>query len=272
MHGSSGTVKHLWFILIITLTPPLWAQEAWLDIKDVLFENRPLTPAGRMILAEVPTRTPNDLRTHLSAFVQAPPNEYLGKIWLIIDNNPMPVSAVFDLDRPLPWFYFDTTMRINMQSPVHIVFETTSGALYVAQYHVKTSGTGACAAPPGTDPEKALATLGQMDLGITSLNPSDIRAKRQARNNARLDIHLNHPSHSGLQKDQITLLFIPFRYVEHLDIKLDDMPYVRVEGSISLSENPQISISIPQTATNVTVSLQDTEGTKTNAQMVAMYK
>lgn len=246
---------------------PAAAEEAWTDIRGLLFDERPLAEAGDLIAADMPFRTPDDLRTDIAAFVRAPAGQMLGKVFLVIDNNPMPVSAVFEFATPLPRFFFDVTMRINGQTPVHIVAETTSGQLFVSEHYLKTSGTGACAAPPGTDPELALATLGEMQLDVGRLRLADtLRALSLGSGDARLDIDLSHPSHSGLQKDQITLLYIPFRYVENLAVDLDGAPYVRMDGSISMSENPQVALSIPGATSRVGVTMTDTDGTVTTAE------
>lgn len=248
-------------------SPAMAQEDAWTDIRGLLFEERPLTEAGPLIRADLPLRTPNDLRTEISAFVQAPQGQWLGKVWVVLDNNPMPVSAVFDFAQPQKRFFFDVTMRVNMGTPVHIIAETTSGQLFVAEHFVKTSGTGACAAPPGTDPEEALATLGDMELDVGRLQLADtVRALTMGLDDARLDVDLSHPSHSGLQKDQITLLFIPFRYVEELAIDLDGAPYLTMEGSISLSENPQVGLSIPGATREVGVTMTDTEGAVSTAE------
>ena len=65
--------------------------------------------------------------------------------------------------------------------------------------------------------------------------------------------------------DQISLLFIPMRYVENVEIDLDGAGYVDMTGSISLSENPQVSLSVPGQTQQVDVTMTDTDGTVTHA-------
>ena len=137
----------------------------------------------------------------------------------------------------------------------------TDGRLFVTEAYIKTSGQGACAAPPGTDPELALATLGDMELVVSGNLPGTALAHRLR----RLDLGISHPQHSGMQMDQITLLFIPMRYVETLSVDTDGGGYVDITGSISLSENPGIGLSIPGSTRSVDVTLTDTDGTVTTA-------
>lgn len=239
----------------------------WDDLRDELYGARALLDGQSVIAIDAPYRTGNDARTQLAAQVVAPEGAQIARVTLVIDENPMPVSAVFDLAEPLPAFFFDVTMRINGPTPMHVVAEATDGRLFVSETFVKTSGQGACAAPPGTDPDLALETLGRMEIElagrVTGLGQST--ADKLANRMNRMDVDISHPSHSGMQMDQITLLFLPMRYVETVDIELDGAGYVEMTGSISLSENPQVALSVPSRAQAVDVTMTDTDGTVTHA-------
>lgn len=244
--------------------PALASSEAWENIRAQLYGDRALRDGANVIAIDAPYRTDNDPRTDMAAQVVAPKGLLIGKVTLVLDENPMPVSAVFDLGRPLPSFYFDVTMRVNGPTPLHVIAETTDGQLWVSETFVKTSGTGACAAPPGTDPEEALATLGRIEIDVAGALPALYSASpldRLTNRLNRMDVDISHPSHSGMQMDQISLLFIPMRYVETVDIDLDGAGYVQMTGSISLSENPRVGISVPSRAQAVDVTMTDTDGT-----------
>ena len=256
--------------LTLAISSPAQAAEpTWTDLSAILYEGRELLDGSDFIEINSPYRTDNDARTQIAAQINAPAGRMLGKVSLILDENPMPVSAVFAFDAPLPRFFFDVTMRINGPTPLHVVAETTDGQLYVAETFVKTSGQGACAAPPGSDLDVALETLGEMDILIGANRESATTLDRLgalAQREKRVDVDISHPSLSGMQMDQITLLFIPMRYVETLDVDLDGAGYVEMTGSISLSENPRIGMSVPGKTQTVGVTITDTDGTVTHAQ------
>ncbi len=241
---------------------PVSANEAWDSLQFELYGERALQDGSHVIAIDAPYRTPDDARTQIAAFVSAPVGLSLGRVVLVLDENPMPVSAVWDMTHPQQHFFFDVTMRVNGPTPLHVVAETTDGQLFVAESYVKTSGQGACAAPPGTDPEEALASLGQMtlqvDRGVPVLAGQSLVGALRHR---VMDLDIQHPSHSGMQMDQISLLYIPMRYVENVDIDLNDTGYVDMTGSISLSENPRISLSVPGSTRSVDVTVTDTKGT-----------
>jgi len=253
-------------VALFAITLPGFAGESWDAVRAQLYDTRPLKDGTDVIAIDAPYRTPDDGRTDLAAQVVAPNGLNIGQVTLVLDENPMPVSAVFDLNMPLPSFYFDVTMRVNGPTPVHVIAETTDGQLWVAETYVKTSGLGACAAPPGTDPEEALASLGQMEIEMSAGLPGGAAGSTlQSLRQSQLDVHVSHPSHSGMQMDQISLLFLPMRYVENVEIDLDGAGYVDLTGSISLSENPRVGMSVPSSTRSVDVTMTDTDGTVSHA-------
>ena len=253
---------------LLVLTPAAFAAtETWDDLADSLFEDRALHPAQDTIVIDAPYRTQDDARTIIAARLTPPDSRLISRITLVLDENPMPVSAVFNFSQPVPRFNFEATMRINGPTPVHLVMETTDGQLYVAETFVKTSGLGACSAPPGTDPEEAMASLGEIEISIEELAEARSLGDRLSSVTSRqkqVDVDISHPSHSGMQMDQISLLFIPMRYVENIDIAVDGQEFVDVTGSISLSENPRLSLSVPGNTGSVGVTMTDTDGTVTH--------
>ncbi len=248
------------------LALPVWAEDStWDSIRSELYGARPMQDGTQFIAIDAPYRTPDDARAELAAHIIAPPGLQLDTVTVILDDNPMPISAVFALDRPLPSFFFDITMRVNGPTPLHVVAQTNDGQLFMAETFVKTSGLGACSAPPGSDPDAALASLGEMEIEMAGLLPASNGAQGLLNRLNRMDVTIDHPSHSGMQMDQISLLYIPMRYVEQVEIDLDGAGYVDMTGSISLSENPRVGISVPTRSRSVDVTMTDTDGTTTTA-------
>lgn len=220
-----------------------------------------------IVTLDAPYRTMNDPRTDIGASITMPFGEFIQTVTLILDENPMPVSAVFEMAEPQRAFSFAGTMRVNGPTMVRVVAETDQGKLYMAETFVKTSGTGACAAPPGTDPEIALQTLGTMKFRVLpEVNENLLASLDQAAAangvsvGRMVELDIDHPSHSGMQMDQISLLFIPARYVETVEIETDGKPRFTLTGSISFSENPAIRFEIPGDSVGVGVKMTDTEG------------
>ena len=249
---------------------PALAQSAWDDIRGALYGDDPVISQSAHVALEAPYRATDDARTVLGGHITAPLGQMITAVTLVIDENPAPVAADFTLAQPQTEFAFSLTTRINGQTPLHLVALTDAGERHVAEAYLKTSGQGACAAPPGTNPVAALATLGDMEL--TFLPALDAPGKSMntrlaalAGKVGALDVDISHPSHSGLQMDQITLLYIPLRVVGEVGIALDNAPYLNMTGSISLSENPRLRVSVPEGTSVAEVTLHDTDGKVTRA-------
>lgn len=242
------------------------AEGEWTIIRQQVFGARPIAAADGVITLDAPYRSENDARTVIGASIVAPPGELIRQVTLVLDRNPMPVSTVLRLSRPMARVAIETTLRVNGPTPVHVVGELESGRLLATEGFVKTSGQGACAAPPGTDPRAALATLGNMEIEIgqaRGANDGRLLANlaRLRSQQVSMNLKISHPSHSGMQMDQISLLFIPMRYVETVEIDLDGRRFAEITGSISLSENPEFRLSIPAAAHVIAVTMTDTDRT-----------
>ncbi len=246
------------------------ADDTWSELQPQIFGDVEISDAAGAIELDAPYRTMDDPRTTLGATVTAPLGQTIESVSLIIDENPMPVSAVFDLASPQRSFTFNAAMRMNGPSLVRVVATLSNGEMIMQSSLVKTSGTGACAAPPTTDPAVAMETLGQMELAyaapegaqavLASLTDQKAPAQSGTTAGAMAELGIRHPSHSGMQMDQITLLYIPARYVETIEVSSGGQPLFSMTGSISLSENPAIGFEVPEGAGTIDVRMTDTEG------------
>ncbi|WP_417668744.1 quinoprotein dehydrogenase-associated SoxYZ-like carrier [Roseibium sp.] len=239
-------------------------EPSWPDLRSELYGDRYIAVTEKVVQLDAPYRTDDDARTDVTVRLNAPQNGRIASVSLILDENPMPVSAQLSFAEPVARFDFTATMRINGPTPVHAVAELENGQLFMAEGFVKTSGQGACAAPPGTDPELALKTLGQMELvlkGQSGTTALISQVTNGAPRDLGLEVAINHPSHSGMQMDQVSLLYIPARYVDTLDLKVNGAPFATLTGSISLSENPTVTVSVPPGTNHVKARMIDTDGT-----------
>src|SRR6478752_6602243 len=81
-------------------------------------------------------------------------------ITLVIDRNPAPMAAKFDLGPDANVTEISTRVRVNNYTDVHAVAELSDGQLYVSKVYVKASG--GCSAPAAKNAEEAQNRLGQM--------------------------------------------------------------------------------------------------------------
>ena len=209
------------------------ASERWQQVRKSLFAGREIkTPADSVILLEAPTRAEDASIVPIairSAFPQSKERS-ISKVWLIIDNNPSPISAVFSYTLASGKADIETRVRIDEYSHVRAVAETSDGQLWMSTRWVKASG--GCSAPPGKDPVAARATMGQMRLRADTSGGSSKPALAQ--------LMISHPNDSGMVMDQLTRQFTPPHFVRRVDVSYAGENVLSADLDFSISENPNL--------------------------------
>jgi sulfur-oxidizing protein SoxY len=211
------------------------AYDPWPGLVQDIFNNRPMNDGADIIAIEMPYRAedaaivPVTLRSKLS------PGDVrrVLKITLVIDQNPAPMAAKFELGPDANVSEISTRVRVNNYTNVHAVAELSDGKLYVVKTYVKASG--GCSAPAAKNVDEAKNKLGQIryrQFARPAQGP--VSGAREAQ------IMIGHPNNSGLQMDQVTQLYIPAFFVNELRLWQDDRPVLSMEGGISISEDPNI--------------------------------
>ncbi len=227
-------------------------EEVWLELKETLFEDRPILAGEGVIRLEAPYRAYDAAIVPITMAAEMPQNSghYIKTITLIIDNNPAPVAAVFGLTPLSGTATISTRVRVNAYSHIRAVAETSDGKLYMAAKFVKASG--GCSAPAAKDADQALARLGKMKLRQSA-------PVRMSRPN-QVQLLISHPNYSGLQMDQLTRHYIPAHFVQDVKVSYGDRTVMTVEGAISLSEDPSFHFSyVPEGPGSLTVEMRDTD-------------
>ena len=213
------------------------ASPNWQRVREPLFRNRPIRTADAdgVIKLDAPARAedaaivPIAIRAQFAQSAQ----RSIERVWLLIDNNPSPVAAMFTFTPASGRADIETRVRIDEYTFVRAVAETSDGQLYMATRFVKASG--GCSAPPGKDAQEALATLGKMRLRVD--NP---QGTGTARGPMLAQLMISHPNHSGLAMDQLTRQYTPPHFVRRVAVSYGGKPVMTADVDFSLSENPNL--------------------------------
>lgn len=229
-------------MLALFTTAPVWAgafqpgddpaaSAVWQKVRASLFDNRRVeaAPAGLLTL-EAPARAIDAAVVPIALRTQLPAGAGYGisKLYLVIDANPSPISAIFQFGPASGRAEVETRVRVDDYSHVRAIAETSDGRLFMTTRFVRASG--GCSAPAGADAAAAQASLGRMQLRVEG------DAKGTAPVMATLAI--SHPNHSGLAMDQVTRHFVPAHYVRKIDISYGGQPVLSADVDFSMSENP----------------------------------
>jgi sulfur-oxidizing protein SoxY len=210
--------------------PAIATDDVWHDIQRDVFDSRAIVEDGTVTLKS---------------------------LTLVIDKNPAPVAATFTFgeaagkgDRML-----STRVRIDMYSNVRAVVETADGKLHMATKFVKASG--GCSAAASKDADEALASLGKMQVRTFD----DPAAKDRSPPTREAQVMIRHPNFTGMQMDQLTREFTPAKFVQEMDVKRSGALIFKMEGGISISENPNFRFTFaPGSDDVIEVTAKDTDG------------
>jgi len=232
------------------------AYDPWPGLVRDIFNDRPMNDGADVIAIEMPYRAedaaivPVTLRTKLSPG----DGRRVLTITLVIDQNPAPMAAKFELGPDAKVSEISTRVRVNNYTDVHAVAELSDGKLYVTKTYVKASG--GCSAPAAKNADEAKSRLGQMRYRQFALpGQGPVSGVREAQ------VMIGHPNNSGLQMNQVTQLYIPAFFVNELRLWQDDGLVLAMEGGISISEDPNIRFTyVANGAKRFRAEAKDTEG------------
>ena len=172
------------------------------------------------------------------------------RLSLIIDQNPSPLAAIFELPEGGALADLETRVRVDEYTHVRAIAELSDGSLVMAVRFVKASG--GCSAPPGKDPQAALASLGKMRLRVDG----DVRLGQPV----LAQLMISHPNHSGLAMDQSTRQYTPAHFVRRIAISYAGSPVLTADLDFAISENPNFRFHfVPQRAGELKAEVIDTQ-------------
>jgi sulfur-oxidizing protein SoxY len=240
----------------ISAEPNDLSKDPWPGLVQDIFNSRPMVDGSNVIAIEMPYRAEDAAIVPVTLRSKLAPDDSrrLKAITLVIDQNPAPMAAKFEIGSDARVSEISTRVRVNSYTNVHAVAELSDGTLYVVKTYVKASG--GCSAPAAKNAEEARNHIGQMKYRQFA------RADQGPTNGAReAQVMIGHPNNSGLQMDQITHLYTPAFFVDELHLWQDNSPVLSMEGGISISEDPNIRFTyVANGAKTFRAEAKDTSG------------
>jgi sulfur-oxidizing protein SoxY len=231
------------------------ASEIWHKVRASLFESRPIKNVGDdTLVLDAPMRAEDAAVVPIAMRARLPhtASSHVAKLYLVIDNNPSPISAIFSFTPQSGRADIETRVRIDEYTFVRAIAETNDGRLLMRTRFVKASG--GCSAPPGKDPQAALAALGKIRLrvdGEVVLNQPTL-----------VQLMISHPNDSGMVMDQLTRQFTPRRFVRTVNVAYGGQPVLSADLDFSISENPNLRFYfVPRSPGRLTAEVVDSNQT-----------
>jgi sulfur-oxidizing protein SoxY len=240
-------------VAAVMVAGPAAAGPAWENIHAIVFDGREVQDGSGVLLLEAPARAHDAavVPITITSLLPQTPDDFVKAVYLVIDENPAPIAGIFHLEPALGAAKIATRVRVDRYTDVRAIAETADGRLYMTTAFVKASG--GCSAPALKDAEVAMSRIGKMQLkALTDFAPGETNTA---------ELLISHPNYTGLQIDQLTRYWIPPDYVEEVTVHFDDTLLMRVQGDISLSEDPAIRFDYePAAAGTMRVEVTDIKG------------
>src|SRR3954466_16352165 len=136
--------------------------DPWPGLAQDIFNNRAMNDGAGVIAIEMPYRAEDAAIVPVTLRTTLPPGDSrrVVRITLVIDQNPAPMAAKFELGVDAGVSEISTRVRVNNYTDVHAVAELSDGKLYMTKTYVKASG--GCSAPAAKNADEARNRLGQM--------------------------------------------------------------------------------------------------------------
>ena len=204
------------------------SHEMWQALREQYFSDRPILEEGnKRIHLKAPARAENDALVPVLINLEiGDSSDPFKKVYLVVDVNPAPMGGIFKLANNRPMEQLKTSVRVNGYTYIRAVGETESGKLYMSKQWVKSTGAG-CSAPPGLDQEAHKKRMGKMRF-------KQIENKGNKRS---LRLMVSHPNNTGMQRDQLTTMFIPEHYVTNVKVSFNKELILEAETNFTMSEN-----------------------------------
>lgn len=226
------------------LAQPLQAadrdSELWPELQRQVFGDRTVKEETGAVALYAPENAQDAALLPISIRIPSSTVAHAKSLTLIVDSNPAPVAATFTFGdgfregSDVGERMLETRIRLDSRSHVRAILETADGQLHMASRYV--IGAGGCSAAPTKDAEAAMTDLGRMDIRTTAAD-----ARGEAWRESR--IMIKHPNFTGLQMDPISRGYVPARFVNDLEVLSGGKLLFRMEGGISISENPHFRFS-----------------------------
>lgn len=228
------------------------ADTQWPALQQAYFPGKTLEPAPFIHLT-APTRAPSGDQVPFAFSIDHPmqENRFIKSVRVFVDGNPVPLTAAFHFTPHSGKAAIATRIRLESDSPVHVVAEASDGRLYVNTVHVKASG--GCSGPATGDDAAARASAGKIKLAL------DGPYKAGALNQATLLVR--HPMNTGLQRDPFTHGFRPAYFIDKVAVTYNGKPVLTADTAIGVSENPSIRFGfVADRPGTLQVLVHDNEG------------
>jgi len=221
----------------------------WEQLREKMFGARKIDADSGRVSLVVPLRAAYGASVPVKIVSKLPQSAqlYVKRLYIVVDKNPSPVAAVFDLTTEVGQADLETRLRVDEYSHVRVVSELSNGELHTDSRYVKVSG--GCSAPPNRDQLNLIGkTLLKLPEGVKMNAPTAV------------DLQVVHPNDTGFELNNVTVMFIPPHFVRSIKVTYGEARIFEAELDFSISENPAFRFNfVPHRAGELKAEVEDSK-------------
>lgn len=222
----------------------------WPAMQQAFFAGKEITDGSDFIKLEAAERAENAALVPFAFDIDYPTqtDNYIRRVYILTDANPVQLIATFHF-QPENRAAIATRIRLEKDTYVRVIAETSGGKFYMAKIAIKTPG-GGCGGGVSSDEAKLRAEAGRMKINLQVSDTDKANA---------LSFYIKHPMRTGFERT-VQGYYAKAYYINRLDFNLDGKPLLGVDVGVGLSADPYLRFSYPQTAKVLEVKARDNEG------------
>jgi sulfur-oxidizing protein SoxY len=221
----------------------------WDRLREKMFGERKVDANSGRVQLLVPLRAAYGASVPVKIVSKLPqsPSLFVRRLYIVVDKNPSPVAAVFDLTTEVGQADLETRLRVDEYSHVRVISELSNGELHTDSRYVKVSG--GCSAPPNRDQLHNLGkTLLKTPEGVKLNAPTAV------------DLQVVHPNDTGFELNNVTVMFIPPHFVRSIKVTYAERRIFDAELDFSIAENPAFRFNfVPHGAGELKAEVEDSK-------------
>lgn len=223
----------------------------WEGLSKSYFPKASITKTDDIKLT-APARAESGAQVPFAFSIRSPMTDgnYIKSVSVIADANPAPLVAVFHFTPNSGKAEISTRIRLEVDSFVHVVAETSDGKFLMNKIPIKASG--GCGGTIGGDEDIARQSAGKMKLSVQAPSGNDVKVAH---------LLIKHPMYTGLQRDLVSQGFRPALFINKIVAKYNGETVFDTDTYIGLSEDPNIQFPLrADKPGKLTVVIKDNEG------------
>lgn len=253
MRGLTRTMLVLMAMLFAAAAHAEPSDKYWDNLQKSFFPGKQIEQ-GDFIHITAPYRAESGAQVPFAFDIDYPmtPEKYVKNVSIIVDGNPVPLTAIFHFNPKSGKAAISTRIRLEVDAYVHVVAETSDGKYYVNATTVRASG--GCGGTISGDREAAKRGAGKMKLAVKPAKAGEV---------AEAKLLIKHPMFTGLQRDLVSMGYWPAFFVNKIEAKFNGETVMSADTFIGISEDPSIQFNfVPQQSGKLVVNIEDNEGGK----------